>query len=256
MLVINQRKKLFLKMETVYFTENYADYRSHDADIVLFYLSQRSIPGAREFHTLRIDLKKAEEELWQDMHRTTRNKIRNWNLEKNYRIDILSSPTPEEVRRFCRSYDDFARNKGIKAADEELLLMARDKGALFIFTLYDENDNDICAGADIHDGETVMNMYAYSHFRKFSDPARRNWVSKANRYLHWEMIRHYKEQGYAVRDMGGLGMGEESKDLDTVDEFKLSFGGKVETLFHFYLPKSIIGKLTVFLSQKNKHIEY
>ena len=256
MLVMNQRNKLFLKMETVYFAENYADYQSSDADIVLFYLSRHSIPGAREFHTLWIDLKKTEEELLRDMHRTTRNKIRHWEREKNYHIDILSSPTHEEVRRFCRSYDDFARNKGIKDADEELLLMARDKGALRIFTLYDEMNNDICACADIHDEETVLNMYAYSHFRKFSDPARRNWVSQANRYLHWEMIRYYKEQGFSIFDMGGLGMGKESKDLDTVDEFKLSFGGQVETLFHFYLPKSVMGKLVVFLLQKNKHIEY
>lgn len=255
MLVINKRRKMFLNMETVYFSEHYADYKT-DADIVLFYLSAESIPGSRAFHTLRIDLSKSEEELFSEVSATTRSKIRQAAKAGSYLIHMDENPSREKIYEFCDSYDEFAKVKGIKGADRELLLMAKDSNALFISQLKDRDGKDLCGTADIHDSKIVLGMYSYSHFRKFSDHAMRNQVSNANRLLYWELIRYHKQCGLKILDMGGLGMGKESKDLNTVDEFKRSFGGKIETLYHFYYPKSLLGKLVIGLTGKNKKIEY
>ncbi len=255
MLVLNRRRKLFLKLETVYFPEHYESYET-DADIVLFYLSRENAPGARVFNTLRIHLSKSEEELFGEISSTTRKGIRQAEKDGAYPLFIDGSPGVETVMQFCDSYDSFAVQKGIKCADRELLLMARSSGSLSISGLKDREGRDLCGTADIHDSKIALGMYSYSHFRKFEDKLIRKQISNANRLLYWELIKYYRRAGLEVFDLGGLGMGMESKDLDTVDEFKRSFGGRIETLYHFYHGTSRLGRLVLSMSNKNNKIEY
>lgn len=254
-LVINRRKKLFLKMETVYFAQDHRTYET-DAHIVLFYLSEEYYPGAREFSTLRFDLTMSEEELFNSVSKTTRRRIRQAVQAGEYSIAFDDSPGDDKINEFCDNYDDFAVTKGIAESDRRLLFMARERNALCVSALRDSKGNMLCGTADIFDGRVVLGMYAYSHFRRFEDSGARSKISNANRYLYWELIRYYKQKGLKIMDMGGLGMGKEGPGLDSVDDFKLSFGGTVTTLYHFYFAKSLVGKFIIWITGRNKKIAY
>ena len=242
-------------METVYFAEDYQNYRS-DADIVLFYLSPENVSGARIFHTLRIDLTKPEEEIFSEFDSTTRHQIHQIEKKHDFELRYYDTPDLKILDEFFEYYDEFVREKGIVAGDKNLLLMAQEQNALSISLLADKDGQILCGLASIHEDSIVLMMYGFSYFRKFADSSMRNIISKANRYLHWEMIRHYKKLGYKTLDMGGLGMGQETSDLNTVDRFKMGFGGKIHTLQHFYHARTMKGKIVLMIMQKNKKIAY
>lgn len=255
LLVINRRRKLGLKLETVYFADNYREHVT-DADIVLFYLTPAAVKGARQFTTMRFDLRKSEEALFNGLNKSTRRAVRKAEASGEYSILFDKSPSEAALADFCRSYDSFASEIGIRLCDRELLEMAAAEASLCIYRLQDKEGSDLCGGADIHDGKTVLCMYAYSHFRKYSDRDFRNRIAEANRYAYWKELLHYKERGFAVLDMGGMGMGHEESALDSVDSFKLGFGGSIETLYHFYMAYTPAGKLILWLTNRNKAIEY
>lgn len=255
MLIINKRKKYILKLETVYFVDKHLDYKT-DADIVLFYLSNENIPGSRAFHTLRIDLTKSEEEIFSAFNETTRSRIRKVNKTNDFEVTYFDSPDSQTILEFCDNYDEFATTKGIKTSDREFLYMAQKTNSLVIALLKNKEGETVCGTADIHDNNIVLGMYSFSHFRRYSTNSVRNAVSNANRYLYWELMRRYKALGFSIMDMGGLGMGQETSDLNSVDEFKMGFGGEVQTLYHFYYGKTILGKAVLGLMRANSKIEY
>lgn len=255
MLIINKRKKYILKLETVYFADNHSNYKT-DADIVLFYLSNENMPRSRAFNTIRIDLTKNEEEILADFNHTTRTRIRKVTKTKDFLTTYFDSPDKKTILEFCKNYDDFAYTKGIKTSDSELLFMAQKTNSLCISLLKNKAGEILCGLADIHDGNTVLGMYSFSHFRRYSENTARNAVSDANRYLYWDSMIRYKALGFRIMDMGGLGMGEETADLDTVDQFKMGFGGKVHTLYHFYYGNTFLGKAVLSIMWKNRKIEY
>ncbi len=51
-------------------------------------------------------------------------------------------------------------------------------------------------------------------------------VGLLNRWLHWQAIRHYREAGLRIYDLGGLNF-DESSPAYGITQFKLSFGGTV-----------------------------
>ncbi len=255
MLILNRRKKLTLKLETVYFADDPSNYET-DADIVLFYLSTRQTPYARIFHTLRINLLKPEEQLFSELESTTRKRIRRAEKRGGLSIRFYDEPNPQVIDEFCRNYDEFANTKGIVACDRAFLQMAQKQNALRISLLTGMDGEILCGIAEIHDEVIAMGMYSFSHFRRYEDSSARSMISNANRYLHWELIRYNKQQGFAIMDMGGLGMGQETPDLDSVDEFKLDFGGEIRTLYHYYQARTLKGRLALLAIRKNSQIRY
>lgn len=254
MLVLNRRKKLTLKLETVYFADDPFKYET-DADIVLFYLSARQIPDARTFHTLRIDLLKSEEQLFNELYSSTRKRIRRAKKNGEFSIRFYDTPNHHVIDEFCTNYDEFANTKGIAVSDRYFLQMAQKQGVLSISMLSGMNGEILCGTANIHDEKISLGMYSFSHFRRYEEGSVRSMISNANRYLYWELIRYNKQRGFAILDMGGLGMGQETSDLDSVDEFKLSFGGEIRTLYHYYQARTLKGRLAL-LFQKNRRIRY
>ncbi len=255
MLILNRRKKLTLKLETVYFADDPFKYET-DADIVLFYLSTLQTPNARVFHTLRIDLLKPEEQLFSELEGTTRKRIRRAEKSGGFPIRFYNAPNPQVIDEFCNNYDEFANTKGIAVSDRDLLKMAQKQNALSISMLSGMNGEILCGAAEIHDGEIALGMYSFSHFRRYKDNTVRNMISNANKYLYWQLIRHCKQHGFAILDMGGLGMGQETSDLDSVDKFKLGFGGEIRTLYHFYQARTLKGRLALLVIRKNRQIRY
>lgn len=255
MLVINQRKKLFLKLETVYYPEDYSSYKSN-ADIVLFYFSSKSIPGARLFNTLQIDLTRDEDRLLAELHKSTRHDILKTQKEASVDIVLNENPNARDITAFCDAYDLFVQMKGIKAADRDIMRKFMEKNALTITSAHSPDGSVLCSLTDIIAGDTVFGLYAYSNFRSSSDSKYRRMVANANRYLYWKNILNLKEKGFRTLDLGGLGMGREGSGMDNVDSFKLGFGGSIVQLYQFYYPLTPAGWLAVKAFNMNSRIEF
>ncbi len=255
MITVNRRKKNFLTLETAYYPEDYTKYSS-DADIVLFYFSSRPVSGAREFNTLQIDLTKSEDQLMNELHKSTRHDIVKIQKEGRVTIRLNESPTETDLAEYCRNYDIFAEMKSIKGSDLSLLKQFAEQKALELKTAYDADGNILSSLCNLHTGHTVLGFYAYSNFRLYEDKDMRRFTANANKYLYWQDILTAKAQGYKILDMGGLGLGREGAGMDHVDEFKQGFGGSIVTLYQFYHPLTYRGKIAVNLLKLNRRIEF
>ncbi len=69
--------------------------------------------------------------------------------------------------------------------------------------------------------------HSASLFREGQSSERRHYVGRANRYLHWRNMLHYKHLGYSRYDMGGWYSGTDDESLLLVNQFKQAFGGIV-----------------------------
>lgn len=255
MLTVNRRRKNILKLETVYFPDDYTKYSS-DADIVLFYFSGKPAPNAREFNTLQIDLTKSEDQLLKEMHSSLRQEVMKVHRSSSVGIRYVEDPDEKDILEFCSGYDVFADMKGIKKTDRALLKEFMEQKALVLKIAYDSEGNILCSHCDLHTGDISLGFYGYSNFRLYDDKSKRRFIASANKYLYWQNIVITKREGYKILDLGGLGLGREGSGMDNVDDFKLKFGGSIVKLHHFYHPLTLKGKLAVSLLRLNNRIEF
>jgi hypothetical protein len=71
MLVVDKRKKGFLKLETVHFLEDYSTYKS-DSDIVRFMQCKNCPSNVNKLYTLHIDLLKDMDEIYSGLNKKTK----------------------------------------------------------------------------------------------------------------------------------------------------------------------------------------
>lgn len=77
------------------------------------------------------------------------------------------------------------------------------------------------------EGGRVNVAYSASQFRGLDDQETRRLYGRANRWLHFEDMRHFKRTGFRCYDFGGYAKGTTDKSLRAVNEFKDGFGGEV-----------------------------
>jgi len=61
-------------------------------------------------------------------------------------------------------------------------------------------------------------------------------VGRANRFLHYEDIRYFKEHGYETYDLGGYAKDTQDPKLQGINVFKESFGGTIVEQYNYYSP--------------------
>ncbi|RAL21027.1 hypothetical protein [Thermoflavimicrobium daqui] len=205
----------------------------------------------KRFRTLYIDLQKDEESLFADLSKTTRYQIKRA-IREQFQVVIETSPSQELVYEFCNSYNLFANKKGIPASNMSKLQSLNQKGLLVISYALDPNNEKVCFHAsNVRDQRACM---IYSCSNRFSlDSSQRNAIGRANRYLHWMEILHFKEAGYTIYDFCGLSLDKGNQKLQKIDHFKKKFGGKEVIEYKCYEAKTWIGKLALlYLSWKWK----
>lgn len=59
-------------------------------------------------------------------------------------------------------------------------------------------------------------------------------VGMANRFLHFENIKYFKENGYEEYDFGGYAYNTQDKHLQNINAFKAAFGGVLSEQSDYY----------------------
>ncbi|WP_232696500.1 GNAT family N-acetyltransferase [Brevibacillus daliensis] len=245
MLVVN-RKKFFLKIAEVYFCEQ-DNANAQDVDVIMYVQSSHDREGAKQFHTLQIDLSKEEDLLFQELGKNNRYKIKRAEKQDHVTFTILTSPEDKDIDDFLSYYNIFAKTKQLPKGNRQKLAALQEMNAIAITEVKDEQGNRLCAHVYVLDQERVRLLYSASHFRQLADSAQRSLIGRANRYLHWLDIKEFKELGYRTYDFGGLALEGAEGETGQIDEFKRGFGGRIVTEFNYFQPKSALGKMAVKL---------
>jgi hypothetical protein len=197
--------------------------------------------GARELHTLVIDLADDEERILEQMSKDTRSKLRRAEQKDALTLAAATTPTGQDVDAFSDFYDRFAAAQSVAGVFRPRLHALADKGNLVITTVSGEDGTALVRHAYVAARGRGFMLYSGSGLAQAEDSGLRNLIGRANRHLHWHDIRHFKERGFSLYDFGGLDVSERSPKTAGIARFKRGFGGEVRPVYSITRPRSLLG---------------
>jgi len=202
-----------------------------------------------DFETLITDLSEPEEEIKQHFSKSCKYKV-NRAAREDVSCQIIDSEniSDEEISDFCDFFSTFWESKGTVLSDKEKLKQElydyREKKALTIGYAVVNGEKAIYH-THIGDDNTVRLLHSASLYRlqKDEEGNTKNLIGMANRLLHFEEMKYFKENGKMRYDWGGAGHTEE---VIHITEFKESFGGTPATYYNFEQVNGLMAKLFKF----------
>ena len=197
-------------------------------DWILYHQRSQPVAGAksRRFYTRLIDLSQTEEQLRAALSEDTAYKIRRARGHDKIICECCDARDTAVMNRFEEVYKLFAARKGLPPLNRALLESLAAAGALDVAAAKDAQGKVLVYHANYRDCRRATQLESPSLYRTFSDSAARNFCGRANRYLTWNNILRYKEQGLKAFDFGGWHLGSDP-DMVNINDFKRGFGGTV-----------------------------
>lgn len=172
------------------------------------------------FHTMLIDLQQDSDTILGATSRST-----SYQIKRAMREGVVFEPV-SDLAAFISFYNEFAQTK------QQSILTEGDfsgwgKHTVAFATLSD--GRPLAMHSYIVDPEIsrVRLLHSASHFRTSDDSSERNAVGRANRYLHYATMLHYKDLGFTQYDMGGYAKDSSDPVLKAIVRFKDGFGGEI-----------------------------
>jgi lipid II:glycine glycyltransferase (peptidoglycan interpeptide bridge formation enzyme) len=182
--------------------------------------------GRKELgHTLEISLNQSVEELKAGMVKSYRQQIR-----QSEEAGILFKEIPDR-NLFVPFYNSFAEGKGIPVLSNTRI---QEYGSDFIVVGAYLDDVLLAAHTYLIDRASKTVRVFHSATQRLNGSIDRNLVGKANKYLHYCGMLHFKNLGFEIYDFGGIAFNTENPDLQGINNFKTQFGGNVVESFTIY----------------------
>ena len=197
-------------------------------DWILYRQRSGPVRGAksRSFYTRLIDLSKSAEDLAAGLSDDTAYKIRRARDRDGITCEWHKSGDPAVIDEFEQVYELFAVKKGLPGLNRPMMEGLAKAGALDISSARDRQGNTLVYHAYYRDSNRASQLESPSLYRTFTDSTMRNFCGRANRYLTWQNILRYREQGLKSYDFGGWYHGSD-RDLLNINDFKRGFGGRI-----------------------------
>lgn len=210
------------------------------------YMGDKPLENASDCHTLITDLTKTEEEIKQRFSKSCKYKV-NRAAREDVAIAIYRDQeiTDEMIDAFCDFFMTFWESKGSSFDNKEKvrneLKMYREANALTI-AYAKVNGERAVYHTHVKDDGIARLLHSASLYRLQGDEEgnTKNLIGMANRLLHFEEMKYYKDLGLTTYDWGGAGRGE---DVIHITEFKESFGGTTVTYCNYEQVNGILAKL-------------
>lgn len=197
-----------------------------DAWKLAIYYQAKSTEPMRGFvreskHTKFISLAGTEDEIFEQIGKNTKPKIKRALSEGGLRFSVIDQP--DEVRDL---YNEFARGKGRPPLDERSFRAYWPK--MLATKISSDSDALVMHAFLVDEGlKRANHLYSASLFRSTDDGDRRNLIGRANRALHYLNMLSFKDRGITTYDLGGYALNTKDPELQEVNEFKDSFGGQL-----------------------------
>ncbi len=195
----------------------------------------------RVFPTLLIDLTKTELNLYSDIKQNTRYEIRRSETKDNCIAEYFFKQD-NMLRDFSKFYGIFAEYSGLPKLDYIKLnqMFINDR---IVFSRINCEGETLVWHAYYCIGGRARLLYSVSIFHGLTS-AQRNLIGRANRYLHWKDIVHFKNLNYHSYDLGGWSpLGDSDIKKQKINKFKEEFGGRKIVNYDCIYPDSRIGKI-------------
>lgn len=255
-LIINYKRSV-VKVEEVWSNRKKKLLKNADISIdTQLLLSPAKEPGLKMFKDSQalevcvpnylIDVRKEEDVIYQQIHKSTRADIRKA-MEKDQLIySETDNPTNDEITKFSSFYNSFARRKNIPLCIIDKLFEIRDHDSLIMTYVKDQQDNLLCASMLLVDKnhKQLYGLYGVSARLSTNTQKERNLIGRANKFLQWKEIKLAKKRGMDWYNFGGEVY--QTKDKG-VNEFKRRFGTIKGLDRRVYIPNSLLGRIYVFL---------
>ncbi len=185
----------------------------------------RWLPG-RAFHTLLVDLTADADTLLRRMSRTTSYEIR------RARRDGVAIRPVESMEEFIAFYNGFAASKGFARLETGDLFSWGDKTLAFAAAAEGEPLVMISHVVD-RTASRARVLCGGSKFRKLDNAKQRNAIGRANRFLHYAAMLHFKGEGIETYDMGGYAKDTTDAEMAAINSFKDGFCGSIVGEDHY-----------------------
>jgi Acetyltransferase (GNAT) domain len=220
-----------------------------DPGVDIIQYRQKPIPIANARHTpflsLVTDLARGEDEITEKFGKDCRYKIRRAESKDGLHMEFITEPE-NRLDEFGTFFDAFARQKSLAPCDRQWLVAAC-KARQLALSAASRNGEALVWHAHVLSGKTAGLQYSGSCFRN-RDNDYRALVGRANRWLHWIDMLHFKESGMERYDWGGLFEDESTPERAGINNFKRDFGGRPERTYHYSVPVTVTGRVWLPLS--------
>jgi len=207
-------------------------------------------PGVANHYrpTILVDLRLAEEDLWNAVTAPTRKLIRQA-VRQNITVEPVAPLTEATWNAFLAAYGKLSHRKTHVGA-----LGVGQIGELVASSRFDLS---VSRNAD---GE-ILSWHAYVRTQGRArlhttisdmDPARgHDWnttVGRANRLHHWQDMLRFKAAGMHTYDFGGVYRGSDDQEQINIARFKQLFGGAFADTYDAVLPLTMKGRMALSLA--------
>ena len=220
------------------------------ADVISIWHCPVPVPGAscREAApTLVIDLTQSLEEIWSNISKKTRQKIRQAERD-NLVFSMTETPGENDMNAFFDFLDAFRAWKNLRPSH-----FSRTRGLVRSFA---SSGRLRLSKISTPEGKTLTwelylvtnratNLTGASnpHYRFSAQSDERQLLGRADRSHLWQDIRYFKEKGVPIYDFGGWYSGKTDPEMLNINRFKEEFGGKVVKVYKCWHGISLKGKL-------------
>jgi lipid II:glycine glycyltransferase (peptidoglycan interpeptide bridge formation enzyme) len=174
----------------------------------------------RKQFTKIIDLKDTEESIFSNFGKNATYKIKRAIREG---VDFKKI---DDIEMFIDFYNTFAIEKGREKINQHDLFGWNETIEAYAAVI-DGTSLVMHSYLTDPDQRRVRLLHSASQFRGSSDSKERNFIGRANRFLHYKMMIHYKDQDYHIYDLGGYAKDTTDRDLAQINNFKDEFGGSL-----------------------------
>jgi lipid II:glycine glycyltransferase (peptidoglycan interpeptide bridge formation enzyme) len=202
-------------------------------DIARLHSILRPLEDARniESWTILVDLTKNDSYLLANMNGDTRKQVRRAEREGVHveRFDGRHACILEEFDRFFQYFSQSKSEvRGVLKVSVQMhmLKILADAGMLDVSRAVSQDGETLVYQLYILAGDRARIHVSASLFREESNIGNKKFLGRANRYLNWQNMLYYRQQGYSFFDMGGWYSQNNDESLLRVNHFKESFGGE------------------------------
>lgn len=207
-----------------------------------------SVKKPKFFYTIVIDLEQDISNLMEKCNETTRYEIKRANPDNNLVYIYDNSAT--EIQKFTLFYNEFAKAKRLLPINVNKLKAYSIAGNLLLTKAVSKYNNaTLVYHAYYYNKSHTRLLNSASLYREMTDRKERKQIGMANRWLHWQDILYFKQQGLNIYDFGGWYNGTRDKEKVYINQFKEGFGGKIIQRYNYQQGLTIKGKLYLFVKK-------
>lgn len=223
-----KKRILIFNVEETWFTYKYSFWNIFTLNVFMHVKNaenKKILAHKNISHTIELDLEQDCKSILANFSSQTRNQIKKAEAEGT--IFCFHNNTKD----FTNFLNDFAIKKNTYITKEENLLAL---GNSLILT-HAEFDGQILASQSyLVDKELGIVRALHSATKRLDLQFDYNLIGRANKYLTYKAIMHFKDMGYKVYDFGGYAKDTNNESLKGINFFKSRFGGRVVPCFNYY----------------------